>query len=536
MIGSWWGCSACRTIGGTAPRGAGHEPGAERCAGRLRRGIDEPKPSRRRPGRVGAAAVLVGILGVGMPGCQTDGTGPDGWEQAAFLGATLIDGTGADPVPDAVLVVRAGRVECAGSREECLVPEGVATVDLDGGWVAPGLVDAHVHFGQTGWADGRPDGFDVTADHPFEEVVARQKGEVGVTYRSYLCSGVTAVYDVGGFPWTWDLREDAAHGPAIPSRGGLRPPHVAASGPLVTWVEPRLSLPGEKTMVPMEGETDGRGAVRYMAAFGSDAVKVWYLGVPEEDREEIDGWLHAVGEEAREREIPLIVHATSLREARVAVEAGADLLVHSVTDREVDDDFLGTALEQGTVYTPTLIVGENWGELHNHAALGEEPELDDPHGCVDPDTRERIRSTAEYRDHPAVDGLSSADVERRREAVRESRAVMAENLRRVHEAGIPVAMGTDAGNPLTVHGPSVYPELERMQEAGIDPADLLVMATRNGARAMGREDEIGTLEAGKVADFLVLDADPLEDIAHLRRLTHVAREGRLLPVEEISFR
>lgn len=131
--------------------------------------------------------------------------------------------------------------------------------------------------------------------------------------------------------------------------------------------------------------------------------------------------------------------------------------------------------------------------------------------------------------------LTEEELQRRMERVRGGREVMAENLRRVHEAGIPVALGTDAGNPFTVHGPSVYAELERMQAAGIGPADLLVMATRNGARAMGRQDEIGTLEAGKAANFIVLTEDPLEDITNLRSITHVARAGRLVPVAALAF-
>lgn len=289
-------------------------------------------------------------------------------------------------------------------------------------------------------------------------------------------------------------------------------------------------------MVQVEEPEEGREAVAYVDAFRADAAKVWFLGAPEGRRDEIDAVVEAMGQEARARDLPFAVHATSLREAEVAVEAGADVLVHSVSDQPVSDAFLEAAREAGTVYVPTLLVSENWSELANHAALGQEPELDDPLECVDRGTRDRIRSTARYGDHPSAARLDEDDVAARREAAARQREVLAENLRRVHEAGIPVAAGTDAGNPLTVHGASIHPELEAMQEAGIPPDEVLVMATRNGARAMGREGRIGTLEPGKVADFLVLEADPLEDVANLRRLQGVARAGRLVEQGTLSFR
>ena len=106
----------------------------------------------------------------------------------------------------------------------------------------------------------------------------------------------------------------------------------------------------------------------------------------------------------------------------------------------------------------------------------------------------------------------------------ERKAVSLANLRRVRDAGIPIAMGTDAGNPGTLHGPSVHAEMEAMQSAGMTPMEVLVASTRGGARAMGRDD-VGTLEKGKRADFLLVGADPLLDAANLRKLNAVVRGG-----------
>ena len=114
--------------------------------------------------------------------------------------------------------------------------------------------------------------------------------------------------------------------------------------------------------------------------------------------------------------------------------------------------------------------------------------------------------------------------------------VMAENLRRVHAAGGAVATATDAGNPLTLHGPSIFDEMEAMQAAGLTPADVIVMSTRNGARAMRRDGDFGTLEAGKLADLLVLAENPLADVRAFRSRTHVMRGGRLYPQRALAHR
>jgi imidazolonepropionase-like amidohydrolase len=107
------------------------------------------------------------------------------------------------------------------------------------------------------------------------------------------------------------------------------------------------------------------------------------------------------------------------------------------------------------------------------------------------------------------------------------------NLKRVADAGIPIAMGTDAGNPLTLHGPSIYAEMDAMQAAGMTPMQVLVAATRGGSMAMGVSEVTGTVEKGKAADLLVVGADPIQDIANLRRLRFVMRAGVLRSVEEL---
>jgi imidazolonepropionase-like amidohydrolase len=440
----------------------------------------------------------------------------------ALVGATLIDGTGAPPVPDAVVVIRGGAVDCAGTRARCPVPAGVEVVDLKGLFLTPGIVDAHVHFSQTGWADGRPDSIDVRDRHPYEEVEADLRARPDRFFRTDLCSGVTAVFDVGGYAWTWGLPRRAAADPLAPE--------VAVAGPLLSTLDFWLNLPAERQFIYLGKEEDARHGVGYLAANGSDAVKVWFIPVAERDFEEMARLVLLAGEEARAKKIPLIVHATGLKEAKAALRAGAALLVHSVQDLPVDEEFLRLAKEKGTIYCPTLTVLDGYRRLQEAAAAGKAPEVDDPNGCVDPVTLGRVAETARLP-RPTVD---PATAERRRARFETSGRVSPANLKVVRDAGIPIAMGTDAGNPLTLHGPSVYAEMEAMQAAGMTPMEVLVASTRGGALAMRRLDRFGTVEAGKIADLLIVGADPTRDVRNLRQVRYVVRGGVVRTLAELK--
>ena len=191
----------------------------------------------------------------------------------ALVGATLIDGTTradgtpSPPVADAVVVVRGGEIACAGSRADCPLADGMEVVDLAGRWITPGLVDAHVHVSQNGWADGRPDALDVRDRFPYAATVADLADHPERFFRALLCSGVTAAFDVGGYPWTL----------ALPARAEADPraPHLAAAGPLLTTRDHWLNLPAERQFIYLADEAAARDGVAYLAARGADAVKVW---------------------------------------------------------------------------------------------------------------------------------------------------------------------------------------------------------------------------------------------------------------------
>ena len=439
----------------------------------------------------------------------------------ALVGATLVDGTGSSPIPDSVVLIRGGKIECAGESAQCTIPEGVSTLDVTGTWITPGLVDAHVHFSQTGWADGRPDALDLREKYPYEQVQADLKARPERWFRSYLCSGVTAVFDVGGYPWTWGLRARAEDDSAAP--------HVEAAGPLLSTRDHWLTLPGERQFLHLSDEKAARTGAKYLASQHTSAIKVWFIVSADSNFDQMASAVTAAGEEARRLDVPLIVHATGLREAKAALKAGARLLVHSVWDQAVDDEFLQLALDNKTIYCPTLTVRSGYNRMFAAALSGVEPKVDDPQGCADQQIRDRVAETA----RAGAGQMTQQDLDRRLASEKEARAVMYDNLKRVHRAGIPVAMGTDAGNPLTLHGPSVYAEMEAMQEAGLSAMEVLVASTRGGAMAMGRDNDLGTVEPGKIADLLVVEADPTTTIANLRKPRYVVRAGVLRGIEEL---
>jgi len=439
-------------------------------------------------------------------------------------GATLFDGTGSGAVQNSTIVIRDGKIECAGSEADCSVPANAEVVDLSGKYITPGLVDAHVHFFQTGFFDSRPDALDMRDTYPFPKVAAFQKQHPQRYYDAYLCSGITGVYDVGGFTWSLDFQESAEQNPTAP--------HVAAAGPLITPSAMDIfNTPSDKVLVNLDSDEKAIQMVEYLAALGSTGIKLWQL---RPNDEEYMGYVQTTSEVAEKHNKSLIVHATSLSQAKTAVEHGAELLVHSVSDREVDREFIEMTKSKGVIYTPTLIVGSGYMLAYRAAAGVAEYPFDDPNQCLDSKTRQLLKGASQFSDHQAfsdsfMERLKSFDPEEDR--VSETAVT---NLKKMYDAGVPIAVGTDAGNPGTLHGPSIYEEMEAMQRAGIPAKDLIVMATKNGARAMQRSEDFGTLEVGKFANLIVLENDPSKDIANMRSITQTMLQGKLMEIDNIA--
>jgi imidazolonepropionase-like amidohydrolase len=438
----------------------------------------------------------------------------------AIVGGTVWDGTGRDPIRDAVVLVRDGKIEAVGSRRQVRVPAGVDTIDARGKWVLPGLIDTHVHFSQTGWVDGRPDALDLRAKYPYEQVEQRLREHPEVFHRAWLTCGVTSVFDVGGYAWTVAMAHAAEANPDAP--------HVSAAGPLLSTWDFWLNLPGERQFMYLADSASAVGGVRYLKSIGADAVKVWFIVLPGSDLEAMSRNVMVAGAEAKRQGLPLIVHATGLREAKAALRAGARLLVHSVMDMPVDAEFLRLAKEARASYCPTLTVIDGYGKLPLAARTGAAPAADDPLGAVDSLTLARVASTPDEARRTL-----GATPPLRDSAQAQTHKVMDANLLAVKRAGIPIATGTDAGNPLTLHGPSIFAEMEAMRHAGLTPTEVLLATTRDAARAMSRGDQLGTLEKGRSADLLIVPGDPTRDLSVLRRAQIVMRSGVARTTDEL---
>ncbi len=446
-----------------------------------------------------------------------------------FYGANIIDGTGGETIQNGSILVVDNKITCVGSSLDCQKPVNAIEINATNKFITPGLVDAHVHFNQTGWFDGRPDGISSPKIYPYAQTAKELKANPQRWFQSYLCSGITAVFDVGGPYWTTNLGVDAKSNSQIT--------HVKSAGPLITWAaREALQLDDEIfTFLPMGSIEESVDSVNKLKKNGSQAVKVWFLAPPKENQDEMDQRMFAIGKAVDDAGLPLLVHATSLREAKIAIKAGVDVLVHSVVDQVVDDEFLTLLVENKVIYVPTLMIFRGWIRALASVALDKKAPYDDVKGCVDQQTIDEIENPQNLRNDKR-EWLTSDWAYKELERTGLDLAIMNTNLMSVYNAGGLIATGTDAGNPLTLHGPSIYAEMEAMQNAGIPTKHIISMSTKNGARAMGSSALLGTLEAGKMADLLILTDDPEKNISAFRSLTHIMRAGTLHKQEDLIYR
>jgi len=420
--------------------------------------------------------------------------------------------------PNSVIVVADGRISAVGPAASVPIPAGATVVDARGKWIVPGLVDAHVHFFQSGNLYTRPDAADLRTAMPYAREVARNQARLAATFKVYLASGVTSVVDIGGPFWNFDVRDAAQRSPAAP--------RVSVAGPLISTVDdPPLDL-GDPPIIKITTADEARALVRRELARQPDYIKVWFIYRSDADLPAQEIIVKAAADEAHAAGTPLAVHATQLVVAKAALRAGADYLVHSVDDAPIDDEFLRLAIARRIVYCPTLFVvsGYRLALSNTWKPTPAELRLGDPEILAAMDDLSRIpREIIPDRVLKAMANPPSA----------EPSDFAMKNLRKVWDAGIPVAMGTDAGNIGTLHGPSVFREMSLMQQAGLTPLEVLRSATVNGAKAARHENDVGIIDAGKLADMVLLDADPLIDVGNLSRIYRVIKGGSVFDPDEL---
>ena len=444
---------------------------------------------------------------------------PPGADTLIITGATVVhpEREGAAVLePDSTIIIHGNRIEAVLQHVTLELPQGATVINASGKWVVPGLVDSHVHFFQSGNLYTRPDVADFNSVVPYAQEVARNKARLEATFKVWLASGVTGLVDIGGPFWNFEVRNKAAATAAAP--------RMAVAGPLVSMVaRPQLDL-GDPPIIRIDSVEAGLALVKRELERNPDYIKVWFIHQPGDDLAAQEAIVKAVGDAAHAAGKKLAVHATELVVAKAALRAGADYLVHSVFDAPVDEEFIALARRKKAIYCPTLFVmmGYPLALSNQWRATPAEENGADPQILTGMDDLNEI--PAEKRP-PLVAKLMQ---EAKPVA---TPAIGMENLRKLRDAGITIVMGTDAGNIGTLHGPSILREMRLMQDSGLTPLEVLKSATTNGAIALGKADELGMITPGRLADLVLLDADPLADTGNLGRIYRVIKDGRVYDPE-----
>lgn len=386
---------------------------------------------------------------------------------------SVIDGTGRAPVSGVTIVVEGDRFVAIGRGVDA--PEGARHIDGSGKFAIPGLMDMHVHL----------------------------RGGVRALH-GYLYSGVTAIYDAGNDPDViFSLR-------ARQRSGELIAPRIFATGSVVTAPGGH----GSRRGVTIEDFARDRVKLDAHIARGPDILKItqdehgWgtrplIRHMPVDLLQQIVRYYHEHG-------IRTTIHTSNELRAWDAIYAGIDTLAHPVIQAPVSERYLNMMSVKKVPQVSTLTIGDGYGRLVDHPEFLEQPLY---RATMLPSAIERLATT------------TRREWEERRwtQWMKVMTPVAQENLRRLHEVGGIVVLGTDQSL-----GPAVHRELELLVAGGIAPLDAIRMATLNGAVFLGKEDELGTIEVGKLADFVLLDADPSQDIDNAKKIHLVIQGGKVV--------
>jgi imidazolonepropionase-like amidohydrolase len=422
-----------------------------------------------------AAAVLLHVE------AQTPVYGP-----VLFEGARLIAGDGRPPIESSAVLVDGSRITDVGTQGSLKRPAGVTVVDLRGKTVIPALIDTHSHLGYTDVRTGDTAAAHYTRDNVLDHL------------RRYAYYGIAATLsmglDRGELPH--ELRARPVDGAALflTAGRGIAMPNAGPNA--LYW---RDAAYGVTT------ETEARERVRELAARKVDIVKIWV-----DDRNKTvtplpPSLYRPIIEEAHARGLRVVAHVYYLADAKELLRAGVDGFAHGIRDLEVDDEIMALFKAR-----PRVFVIPNLPDTPPSA--GDLVWLSE---TLPPSQIEALKRTAATT--PVRPRLFE---------------VQAHSLKKLVAAGVPIAFGTDAGIGAP-YGWSAHAEIADMVAAGMTPAQVIVAATRTSAEVL-RLDQLGTLAPGKSADFVVLDANPLDDILNTRRISQVYLRGRQIDRASLS--
>jgi len=407
----------------------------------------------------------------------------------AIIGAVLIDGNGGPPITDSVVVISGSKIRAAGLRANVPIPAGSDKINGSGKFLTPGLIDLHVHLGTRGGP-----GFAAAEYTP---------KRVEQNLNAYLYYGVTTVRSVGterdaGFA----LRKSERDGALLSAR-------LFTAGRGFTALHGHPSQEIGEIARQTDDPDDARQQVAQLAAQQVDCIKIWMDDLHGRQPKIKMAVADAILEEARKYNIPVSVHIFSLADTEHLVNSGAAGFLHMVRDTEdLDPTFLAKLRALKVPFTPTLIRQELGWFYSQH-----------PERLDDPDVARTIEPAVIQAVKDSTHGKQPDDLSR------EEFARAMRNTKRMAVAGVPIGVGSDGGSAIDFPGAMTHRELELLVEAGLSPVEVITAATRNGALALRKLDELGTIEAGKRADLLLLNANPLEDVRNFRKIDQLMLNG-----------
>ena len=383
-------------------------------------------------------------------------------------------------------------------------------VKAEGKWVIPGLIDSHIHLFQSGGLYTRPDAIDFTDRRPYTQEIQWVKDNVSEILKSYLRVGITSVVEIGGPMLNYQFRKD------YHSDNGH--PNLYLTGPLISTYQPEAFKIDDPPIIKVNTQEEARQQVRNQIPYDPDFIKIWYISLPNLTADQTFDIVKAAIDESHKHGIRVYVHATQLNTAKLAVHAGADVLVHSVR-QPIDEEFVQMLLDGQVSYIPTLNVSANYNLAFLDQLNIEDHELEFAHPEV-------IGQLLDVRhlSHPDLDWAKENRIALMK---RDSMTKLIENynLKLLADSGVRIATGTDAGNIGTLHVSSYWREVQAMKMSGLSNFEILKASTIDAAVAVGKETEIGSIEPGKQADFLILNENPIESLEALLDIDKVFVKG-----------
>jgi len=438
-------------------------------------------------------------------------------EKIALINGTMINPATNQILPEATILIDGDHIaNVVAPPDKLNDAKGARVIDCKGKFILPGYIDTHGHFFQSGGLFTRPDAVDLTKIRPYADEIALIKKNLPDTFARYLRCGITSVVDVGGPFWNFEVRKQA--------NATAKAPRVAVAGPLISSVSRSQLDLGDPPIVKVDNPEQAREFVRKLAEQKPDLVKIWYIVNDEHPVDSFRPIVRATVEESHARKIRVAVHATELETARAAVEEGADVLVHSVIDKEVDDAFVKLLKDRHTILCPTLVVFERYSRTFANK-LNLTPE---EKAWGNPDVIATLDVTKIPQEQlPDRIKTTLSDPEAALDRIKKTYDVALKNLKTLEDAGVTIAAGTDAGNIGTIHGPAIFREFQLMKEAGLTPMQILQCATANAARLFGGETgaHISKIDKNNFADLVILKSNPVDDIAHASDIDSVIKNG-----------